>query len=246
MEEQIISLKLAGEPLRLRLRHGMPPKFFEGFLDPSVPADTPAVEVPPERIEAVRALYPGDFSEALLECNELPAFVSDQLLPVGCCVFHGAAFAWRGKVYIFTAPSGTGKSTQYVLWKELLGDALQIINGDKPVLRLGADGTVSVHPSPWRGKERMGSLRSGPLGGIILLEQGSVNTVKSLTPAESAAALFTQFVFTAGTAASVHQVCRLESCMLSTVPVWRLTNRGDTDSARLCMETIVRYEEERK
>lgn len=246
MDEQIISLTLAKEPVRLRLRYRLDQRFFDGFLDPAVPADTPVVEVSGEQIASRRALYPADFSDALLEYNELPARVSDHLLTRGCCVFHGAAFFWRGKVYIFTAPSGTGKSTQYVLWKELLGEQICILNGDKPIVRLEEDGTVGVYSSPWRGKEGMGSLRSGPLGGIILLRRGSANEVECLSPARSAAAVFSQFLFSAETEESVRQVSRLESRMLGSAPVWRLTNRGDTASAALCIDTILNFEEGRE
>lgn len=243
MQEQIIPLVLAKERVRLHLRCGVGLDMFRGFLDPDPSAPGRTVKVPQEQIVSRRAAYPAEYTDALVEFNEIPGCVSSAILDRGCCLFHGAAFLWRGRAYIFTAPSGTGKSTQYVLWKELLGDGIRIINGDKPLLRLESDGTVWVHPSPWKGKEHMGSMCSGPLGGIFLLEQGSANAVAALKPAQSAVPLFCQFLFDAGTAESVHQVCRLESRILETVPVWRLVNRGDADSARLGMETIIRYEE---
>ena len=246
MEDQIISLTLANIPVRLRLRHGFDRRLFEGFLTYAVPVDAPVISVSQAHLDACRALYPAEMSDILLEYNELPGCISEYLLRRDCCVFHGVAFLWRGRAYLFTAPSGTGKSTQYVLWKEILGDDMRIINGDKPILRLEQDGTIWVHPSPWQGKEDMGRQECGKLGGVILLEQGTENAVCPISAAEAVVPLFLQFQFHAESEESVRRVCQLESRMLEQVPVWRMVNRGDTDSARQCIHTIIRFEEDQK
>ena len=46
-------------------------------------------------------------------------------------LFHSVAIEYRGKAYIFTAKSGTGKTTHIMLWKKCLGDKVKIINGDR-------------------------------------------------------------------------------------------------------------------
>lgn len=246
MEEQIIPLRLAKIPLRLKLSHGLDRRLYRGFIDPEAADGTPVVSVSQADLDARRDLYPAEMSEMLLEYNELPGRVSEFLLEHGCCLFHGAAFLWRGKVYIFTAPSGTGKSTQYILWKEQLGDEMRILNGDKPILRQEDDGKLWVYPSPWQGKENMGSMLCGPLGGVIVLQQGVVNSVKQLSPAEAVVPLYLQFLFPGETADSVRRVCAMESRLIDQVPVWRMVNRGDQESAKLCINTILKFEEDRK
>lgn len=246
MEEQIIPLRLAKIPLRLKLSHGLDKRLYEGFIDPDAAEGTPAVWVSQADLEARRDLYPAGMSDMLLEYNELPGRVSEYLLEHDCCLFHGAAFLWREKAYIFTAPSGTGKSTQYVLWKEQLGEEMQILNGDKPILRLEADGRLWVYPSPWQGKENMGSMRCAPLGGVIVLQQGVVNSVRRLRPVEAVAPLYLQFLFPGETEETVRRVCALESCLIDQVPVWHMVNRGDVDSAKLCINTMLQFEEDRK
>ena len=47
-------------------------------------------------------------------------------------LMHGAVLSWKGNGLMFTAPSGTGKSTHIDLWKRYLGEEVEIINGDKP------------------------------------------------------------------------------------------------------------------
>lgn len=64
---------------------------------------------------------------------------------------HGAVVAWKDQGYLFTAPSGTGKSTHLALWKKYLGDQAEVINGDKPFLKVMED-EVWVYGTPWAGK----------------------------------------------------------------------------------------------
>jgi serine kinase of HPr protein (carbohydrate metabolism regulator) len=51
-------------------------------------------------------------------------------------LFHGSAIAVDGVGYLFTAKSGTGKSTHARLWRELLGARAVMVNDDKPLLRV--------------------------------------------------------------------------------------------------------------
>ena len=67
-------------------------------------------------------------------------------------LFHSVAIEYRGKAYIFTAKSGTGKTTHIMLWKKCLGDKVKIINGDKPFIRFINDKPI-VFGCPWQGKE---------------------------------------------------------------------------------------------
>ena len=52
---------------------------------------------------------------------------------------YGAVVADDGSGYMFTAPSGTGKSIHVALWKKYFENA-EIINGDKPFIRVDESG----------------------------------------------------------------------------------------------------------
>jgi len=94
--------------------------------------------------------------------------------------FHGAVFSWHGRAFMFTAKSGTGKSTQLKNWLQLYGDEINIINGDKPILAI-RDDQVLVYPSPWKGKEGWGQDDVMlPLAGIIFLEQDRINEIRKM------------------------------------------------------------------
>lgn len=86
----------------------------------------------------------------------------------------------------------------------------KILNGDKPLLEFRKDG-ILVHPSPWRGKEGLGSLDAAPLGGIILLEQSEENRMRRMLPAEAAGPLLTQLLFTRKNADDVRAACAWRS-----------------------------------
>ncbi len=170
--------------------------------------------------------------------------VSNALLAYNRCVFHGTAFLWHEKAWIFTAPSGTGKTTQYRRWRKLYRDEVKIINGDKPILEFKEDHTIMVHPSPWKGKERWGSMLNAPLGGIIYLKQGKENKIECMAPQDAVIPLYKQFLFLPEKEEYIHAVCRMEDTLLRNIPVWKLINKGDLVSAQLTHDVLLKYMEE--
>ena len=170
--------------------------------------------------------------------------VSNALLPFNRCVFHGTAFLWHDKAWLFSAPSGTGKTTQFRQWRRLYRDEVKIINGDKPILQFCDDGTIMVHPSPWKGKERMASMLKAPLGGIIYLQQGKENTIERMDSLDAAEPIYRQFLFLPETEEAVRRVCRMEDKLLRNIPVWELVNKGDAQSAELTHHTLTKWLEE--
>jgi hypothetical protein len=87
-------------------------------------------------------------------------------------LFHGSAIAVDGVGYLFTAKSGTGKSTRARLWRELLGARAVMVNDDKPLLRVTEAG-VTVCGTPWDGKHRLSNPIAVPLGALCLLARAA-------------------------------------------------------------------------
>lgn len=94
-------------------------------------------------------------------------------------VFHGAAIEHNGQAYLFTAPSGTGKTTHINLWHKYLGDSVGIINGDKPIIKAQDD--ITVYGTPWAGKEGYQRNTKAPLKAICILKQGKTNSITRLS-----------------------------------------------------------------
>lgn len=130
-------------------------------------------------------------SEGLLEMAALQRKFAERLFTRNTLLFHGSAIAVDGVAYLFTASSGTGKSTHARLWRELLGDRAVMINDDKPFLTVNRDG-VTVYGSPWNGKHNLGTNTSAPLRAICILARGEENRIVRIRPAEAVRMLLRQ------------------------------------------------------
>ena len=128
--------------------------------------------------------------------------IAEQLPLLDRFVFHGAAVSIGGKGFIFTAPSGTGKTTHIDLLLKNYPDDVDIVNGDKPVIRLTDDGAF-VCSTPWAGKEGMNKNVSCSLAGIVILKRGRENFIKKISPSDHFAAIMAQTYFPKNAAARV-------------------------------------------
>ncbi|MBE6591508.1 MAG: hypothetical protein E7646_05655 [Ruminococcaceae bacterium] len=124
-----------------------------------------------------------DISEEYAEFTGLYRPLADHLPREGGFVIHGACISFDSKAYLFTAPSGTGKSTHIRLWKQYLGDGVGIVNGDKPVITAKND-KILIHGTPWAGKERWQRNVSLPLEAICILTRGRTNSIRQATADE--------------------------------------------------------------
>ncbi len=235
-----LNTNIAEHTVGFILRDEATASFFEGFLADGGAEPEVTVESDEKLISLIMENTPEVENLACAEFNALAYAASKGILPFGAVIFHGCAFVWRERAWIFTAPSGTGKTTQYVQWKRRFGGEIEILNGDKPVIAV-EDGEVNVYCSPWKGKERMGNLLRAPLGGIIMLAQADENRIQRLGVRACAPYLYRRFVVNDLSADEMKTVCAIEEKMLEKAPVWLLCNRGDIASAELTHEELCRY-----
>lgn len=99
-------------------------------------------------------------------------------------VIHASAVAWEDQGIVFTAPSGTGKSTQAGLWVEHM-QAL-VLNDDRPAICL-TNNSPWIYGTPWSGSKTLYSNGAKPLRNIVVLEQASENEIVCL-PVDQAVA----------------------------------------------------------
>ena len=92
-------------------------------------------------------------------------------------LFHGSVIAVDGIGYLFTAKSGTGKSTHTRLWREYFGDRAAMVNDDKPLLKI-TDSSVIAYGTPYNGKHRLGTNISVPLKAICILTRAADNHIE--------------------------------------------------------------------
>lgn len=99
-------------------------------------------------------------------------------------LMHGAVVAVDGQAYLFTAKSGTGKTTHTRLWLQQFGDRAVMVNGDKPLLHVTNKG-VTAYGTPWDGKEHLSTNTSCPLKAICILTRSEINHIKRISKKEA-------------------------------------------------------------
>lgn len=104
------------------------------------------------------------------------------LLPKKAVLMHASYIDVNGSAVLFTAPCGTGKSTQAELWR--VHRNAEIINGDKAGVFL-KEGKAFAGGLPFCGTSKICKNRNLPLKAIVLLSQGKENRVKRLTGFEA-------------------------------------------------------------
>jgi hypothetical protein len=132
-----------------------------------------------------------NLTDAQLEITAIQRKLAQAFFSRDILVFHGSAVAVDGVAYLFTAKSGTGKSTHTRLWRQMLGPRAVMINDDKPFLKITRD-DVEVFGSPWNGKHRLSANISAHLQAICLLERGEQNEIVKISPREALPALLQQ------------------------------------------------------
>lgn len=159
-----------------------------------------------------------------------------------CFLFHGAAITYADAGYLFAAPSGTGKSTHISTWKRYLGEAVDIVNGDKPILSVEKDEKtgevrVKVHGTPWAGKEHWQKNRSADLKGICFLRRNTENRIRQLQPIECLDMLMNQ-VYLPADAGALGRTMELLDWMVTNVPVYLLECDRSEEAVRCSFEAL--------
>ena len=179
-----IQIKLAGLPIRIETVTDCLSAVCGDYLTDEAPCftvTTTEADILAEREKSMAEhayeglVYP-DFSPVELENTAVYRKIAMRLPEYNAIVFHGAAVAVGEQAFLFTAKSGTGKTTHTNLWLKNI-DGSYIVNGDKPILRV-TDGKVFVCGTPWMGKEALGCNTCVPLQGLCILRRGTENTIQ--------------------------------------------------------------------
>ena len=141
----------------------------------------------------------------------------------GTSFFHASQISVDNTGILFTAPSGTGKTTQARLWRDHRG--AQIVCNDRTLIRNGM-----TYGFPIDGSEPVRSGQVNQLGAIVLLKQDSENSVRRLRPGNAIAALLPQLVIDIWDPQARTLAIEQLMDLLRAYPVYLLSCRPDADA----------------
>ena len=227
---------IAGIPVGVHCIFASTEEFCECFLTEKAPVFETVItmdDILKEREIAQKqdeqdGINPQAYSDAYLETIALYRKLAVPLLRYNCVIFHGTVVAVSGYAYMFTAKSGTGKTTHARIWLENIENSF-ILNGDKPLLRITGNGIMACG-TPWNGKENYGTNTVLPLRAICFLSRDTVNHIESITMNEALPGLYQQMHKCGGFAETKKQLTLLGE-IAGRVALYHLGCNMESDAA---------------
>lgn len=160
----------------------------------------------------------------------------------GCFALHSASVCYKDRALLFSAPSGTGKSTHAALWERECGASP--LNGDLGLLALSGDG-AAFYGMPWCGTSGIFTTDSLPLGGVVLLRQGKRNALVPLTADERQLRVLNRLISPVWTREQLARSLSFTEELTRRVPVRLYDCTPEPESARLLRAELDRALEAR-
>ena len=180
---------------------------------------------------AYEGLPAPDFSDDLLEETAVYRKIAEEMPSYDAFVFHGSVIAVDEEGFLFTAKSGTGKSTHTRLWREYFGDKAVMVNDDKPLLRITESG-VTAYGTPYNGKHHLGCNMAVPLKAICILTRGEKNSIVPIDKAEAYSMLLQQ-IYRPHNAVQMGKTLKLVDRLAANVKLYRLACNMDIEAAEV-------------
>ena len=229
----MITIQIAKLNVGIDNRYDIAPR-LEGFLTDEAPDFT--VRVTEADLRQERS-FGEDLPEDYLEYICAYRHIAEALPAYDGFVMHGAAVVDGDRsAYLFTAPSGTGKTTHVRLWLRRFPGRVWVLNGDKPVIRR-IDGRFFVCGTPWRGKEQFGRSAIRPFGGVCLLDRGRENSIAPLPAGQAMPRLMRQFLLPKQPE-QLMRFLRLADECFSTTPIYAMACNRSPAAAVMSYEAM--------
>lgn len=159
-----------------------------------------------------------------------------QLLNFDGFMLHSSAVCVDNKAYLFSANSGTGKSTHTTQWLKLFGDKAFIINDDKPAIKI-ENGKPYVYGTPWSGKSDLNLNVKIPLQGICMLERSENNFIEPLDKGSAIFKIMGQ-TLRPPIESYMDKLLKLLDVVISDTPIWRMGCNISTEAAQVAYDAM--------
>ena len=132
------------------------------------------------------------------------------------------------KAYLFSAPSGTGKSTHTQLWLSAFKNA-KILNDDKPAIII-RNNIAYACGTPFSGKNDLSLNEIYPIQGIAFLERSKDNWIKKMDDKKSIYSIFNQTI-RPGYENEMDDMIKVVEKIVDLVPIYQFGCNMDLDAA---------------
>ena len=176
--------------------------------------------------------------DQLLPQFRLSAFFSMEHLLLWHHAFqlHASVVQWQGQGILFSAASGTGKSTQAELWRKY--EDAQVINGDRGIIRL-TGGQYRVYGSPYAGTSGIYTDLSAPVLAVVILSQAVENSVRRLSAVEAFHSIYREATVPAWDTAFVDEFSGQLTDLITDIPVLHLACRPDEEAVSVLKTALL-------
>ena len=201
------------------------------------PGDCPYIRVSNREKDYTVQLLASQFPADVGTATVLTAIGAEHLIvEAGGVILHCSYIDVGGRAILFTAPSGTGKSTQAELWKQLRG--AQIINGDRAAMAW-RDGEAVAMGIPYAGSSVYCENRDLPLVAIVCLGQAPQTAIHRLGGYAAFRRVWEGCSVNSWDRADMARASETVANILSRVPVFALDCTPD-ESAVIALERALR------
>ncbi|MFT3952225.1 MAG: hypothetical protein QM689_09850 [Oscillospiraceae bacterium] len=160
-----------------------------------------------------------------------------RILRHGAFALHSSAVVYRGRAVLFSAPSGTGKSTHTALWLDRFGADAYILNDDKPVIRREGD-CLFAYGTPWSGKTRLNRNLRVPLHAVVFLTQSPDNRIAPMSTTEAVKMLYYQAMRCDSSPRGTAALLDLIGDVAEHIPLFRLHCNMNPDAAQTAFRAL--------
>ena len=160
--------------------------------------------------------------------------IAQLLISQNSFFIHSSFISVNGKAVLFSAPCGTGKSTQAALWEKFRN--AEVINGDKAGILV--ENGVHACGVPFCGTSGICKNKNFPLGAIVLLSQSKTNTIRRLVGAEALQGIMSNIYLDFIAPQERLKCADLIIELLSSVPVYHLACTPDEEAVITLEKTL--------
>lgn len=163
--------------------------------------------------------------------------IEGHLLLADSIILHSCYTQYKGDAILFTAPSGTGKTTQGNLWKRVYGS--QIVNGDLCLMQKTTQGWDACGFPMSGSADECENLRF-PIKAVVVVRQSPTNWIEELNRLQRTTLLFSECFINTWDKQRVNKAIDLLSDLAEKVPVVMLHCNMEEEAPQVLHEYLYR------